>query len=215
MKKNIGDNFHIFYEQNRLWEKQTWLGVPILTIPFDLLIIQELIFKIRPRYIIETGTGFGGSALFYASICQLLGYGQIITIDKVHKIPELSQIAKYLFDTRVVEFTGSSLNQKIIKQIYSIAKNQKNIVILDSWHCKEHVLKELKLYSPLVSIGSYIIVEDSHVNGHPIQWKWGEGPYEAIEEFLKNNNCFKIDKECEKLGMTFNPNGYLRRVLHG
>ena len=89
------------------------------------------------------------------------------------------------------------------------------MVILDSWHTKEHVLKELKLYSRLVSVGSYLIVEDSHMNGHPIKWKWCEGPYEAIQEFLKTNHSFRIDKKCENLLITFNPSGFLRRVLHG
>lgn len=215
MFNKICDNFHELYETQRIWEKQSWLGVPFWKLPMDALIIQELIFKIKPRYIIETGTCYGGSALFYASIMQLLGYGQVITIDKVEKKIELSQATQFLFDNRVIKMIGNSLNQKIVRQIYSVARNQKNIVILDSWHSKEHVLKELGLYSNLVSVGSYIIVEDSHVNGHPIQWQWGEGPYEAIEEFLKNNDYFKIDKECEKLGITFNPNGYLRRVLHG
>lgn len=215
MSDKIFDNFHKLYEEQRIWEKQTWLGVPFWKLPMDALIIQELIFKIKPRYIIETGTGFGGSALFYASIMQLLGYGQVITIDKIEKKFELSNAAQFLFDNRVIKFIGSSLNQRIIRQIYSVARNQKNMVILDSWHSKEHVLKELELYSNLVPVGSFLIVEDSHVNGHPVQWEWGEGPYEAIEEFLKKNNTFVIDKECEKLGITFNPNGFLRRVLHG
>ena len=215
MTQKICDNFHKLYEEKRIWEKTTWLGTPIWKFPFDAFIIQELIFKIKPRYIIETGTNFGGSALFYASIMQLLGYGQVITIDKKEKKIEFSQAAQYLFDNRIIKMIGNSIDQKIIRQIYHIAKNQKNIVILDSWHSKEHVLKELNLYSPLVSVGSYIIVEDSHINGHPVEWKWGSGPYEAIEEFLKNNESFKIDKDCEKLLITFNPNGYLRRILHG
>jgi cephalosporin hydroxylase len=110
---------------------------------------------------------------------------------------------------------GNSIDQRIVKQIYSVARNQKNIVILDSWHSKEHVLKELNLYSSLVPVGSYLIVEDTHVNGHPIQWEYGEGPYEAVQEFLKTNSTFVVDKECEKLLITFNPNGFLKKVLHG
>ena len=211
---NIGDDFHVFYEQNRLWEKQFWLGAPILKLPFDLIIIQELIFKIRPDYIIETGTGFGGSALFYASIAELIGKGRIITVDIEDKLS--SSIKAYnLFKNRIIQFIGSSTDENIYNSIKAMTFGKKNIVLLDSWHSKEHVLKELNLYSKLVPIGSYIIVEDSHVSGHPVKWKWGAGPYEAIEEFLKSNEYFRIDKECEKLGMTFHPNGYLRRVLHG
>lgn len=215
MSDKTCDNFHKLYEEQRIWQKQMWLGVPFYKLPMDALVIQELIFKIKPRYIIETGTCYGGSALFYASIMQLLGYGQVITIDKVEKKIELPQTVQFLFDNRVIKLIGNSLEDRIVKTVFSLALNQRNIVILDSWHSKEHVLKELKLYSKLVSISSYIIVEDSHVNGHPVQWEWGEGPYEAVEEFLKKNNTFIVDKDCEKLGITFNPNGYLRRVLHG
>jgi cephalosporin hydroxylase len=215
MDKKIIDKFHINWDKEKIWQKVTWLGIEMWKLPFDAFIIQELIFKIKPRYVIETGTNFGGSALFYASIMQLLGYGQVITIDKIEKKVELSQTAQYLFDNRIIKMKGNSIDQRIVKQIYSVARNQKNIVILDSWHSKEHVLKELNLYSSLVPVGSYLIVEDTHVNGHPIQWEYGEGPYEAVQEFLKTNSTFVVDKECEKLLITFNPNGFLKKVLHG
>jgi cephalosporin hydroxylase len=76
-----------------------------------------------------------------------------------------------------------------------------------------HVLREMEIYSQLVTRGSYMIVEDSNVNGHPIMPNWGDGPFEAIEEFLKHNDSFEIDKECEKYYMTFNPNGYLKKKV--
>jgi len=88
----------------------------------------------------------------------------------------------------------------------------KVIVILDSDHSKDHVLKELKLYSPLVSINSYIIVEDTNLNGHPIEPNFGPGPYEAVQEFLKQNNDFIVDKDRERLPVTFFPSGYLKRI---
>lgn len=211
MSNKICDSFHILWDKERKWSEVSWLGTPAWKFPFDAFIVQELIFKIKPDYIIETGTNFGGSALFYASILESLGHGTVVTIDIEDKL-ELSEIGKILFKNRVIQVIGDSINLENFKIINTYTSGKKNLVILDSWHSKEHVLKELKLYSKLVSVGSYLIVEDSHVNGHPVQWNWGEGPYEAVEEFLKKNSDFIIDKECEKLGITFNPNGYLRRV---
>ena len=204
MNREIVDAFHKEFEKERMWEKLTWLGTPILTLPFDLFIIQELIWKIKPDYIIETGTAYGGSALFYASIMQLLGKGEVITIDIEKKKP--------IFHSRIMDIEGSSIDPKVFDYVSSVAKGGNNIVILDSWHSKEHVLKEMELYHPLIPVGSYLIVEDSHVNGHPVPWKWGEGPYEAITEFLRTHTNFMIDKECERLNITFHPNGYLKRV---
>ena len=211
----ICDDFHTLWDKEKKWSEVSWLGVPCWKIPFDAFVIQELIFKIKPDYIIETGTNFGGSALFYASILELIGEGTVITIDKKKKEIPLSEVTKWLFDTRIIRLIGDSISDEIVKQVYSYASNKKNLVILDSWHSKEHVLQELNLYSQLVSVDSYIIVEDTHVSGHPIKWKWGAGPYEAVQEFLQNNDTFQIDKSCEKLLVSFNPNGFLRRVLHG
>lgn len=212
--KEICDNFHKLYEKNRIWENTTWLGINIQKFPADAFIIQELIFKIRPDYIIETGTNFGGSTLFYASIMELMQQGKVITIDVDNKMkfPNLTTIK---LRDRIRQFTGSSVDFGIVNDISAMVRGRNNMVILDSWHSKEHVLKELNLYSPLVPVGSYIIVEDSHVNGHPIKWKWGGGPYEAIQQFLKSNNTFKIDKSCEKLLITYNPSGFLKKVYHG
>ena len=215
MTQKICDDFHILWDKEKKWSEISWLGVPIWKFPFDAFIIQELIFKIKPDYIIETGTKFGGSALFYASILELIGEGTVITIDKEKKEIQLSEVTKWLFDTRTMRLIGDSVSDEIVKEVYSFASGKRNLIILDSWHSKEHVLKELNLYSKLVPVGSYIIVEDSCNNGHPVPWKWGLGPYEAIEEFLKMNACFIIDKDCEKLLITYNPNGFLRRVLHG
>ena len=204
MTKRPIDDFHIEYETNRMWERTSWLGVPILKLPFDLWIMQELIFKIKPDYVIETGTAYGGSTLFYSSILRLLGHGKVITVDTEDKCGLKSDL--------ILKIIGSSIDYAIFKEIREITRDKKNIVFLDSWHSKDHVLKELGLYSMLIPVGSYIVAEDTHVSGHPVKWKWGEGPYEAVQEFLKHNSDFEIDKECEKLIFTFNPSGYLRRI---
>ncbi|MFX1303259.1 MAG: CmcI family methyltransferase [Promethearchaeota archaeon] len=182
-----------------------WLGVKILKNPFDLWIFQEVIFDVRPSIILECGTKFGGSALYLASLCDLINKGKIISIDIEHynNRPQHKRI-KYLL--------GSSVSEEIFFQVKNeIKKNDNVLVILDSDHRKEHVIKELNLYAPLVSPGSYIIVEDTHLNGHPIDPFFGPGPMEAVKEFLKQNQDFEIDKTKEKFYMTWNPNGYLKK----
>jgi len=204
------DEYHKLYEQARIWEKNTWLGVQFFKLPFDAFVIQELIVKIRPEYIIETGTAKGGSALFYASICELIGEGNVITVD-INLQYDSNEIGKYEFADRIKFIHGGSTNSLTYDEVYGIARGKRNMVILDSWHTKEHVLNEMAMYSKLVPKGSYMIVEDTHANGHPVPWKWGDGPYEAVEEWLSvHGSEWEIDWECEKHLMTFNPMGYLR-----
>lgn len=210
MNQEIVDKFHIEYETNRMWEKMSWMGTPMWKLPFDAFVIQELIYNIKPDFIIETGTNFGGSTLFYASILELLKHGKVITIDKERKaIPKQNRLWK----RRVTSFVSDSIDSQLFVKIKRKTRHKINLVLLDSWHTKEHVLQELKLYSQLVSVNSYIVVEDTHVNGHPIEWKWGEGPYEAVKEFLKDNSSFQIDRNCEKFRLTYNPSGYLKRIV--
>lgn len=204
MNKTLLDKFHIKYEKERLYETTTWLSVPIWKLPFDAWIIQELIVKTRPDFIIETGTNFGGSALFYASIQDLIHYGNVITIDIDEKI-------KFKHN-RVTFLLGSSTDDSITERVNIAAKNCNNMVILDSLHTKDHVLKEIEIYAHLVGINNYLIIEDTHANGNPIKWKWGAGPMEAVKKFLKSTDNFVIDRSCERLGLTFNPCGYLKRI---
>lgn len=215
-RQKIYDDFLTLYQKNRIWENSSWLGVPVWKLHSDLFIFQEIIFKLRPDYIIETGTCLGGSALFYASILELIGHGQVVTIDKEDRIDKkifLDPAITKLFQ-RVISLIGDSSDEYNYKKIQDIVAGKKNIVFLDSWHSKDHVLKELKLYSKLVPLGSYIIVEDTLMNGHPVEWEWGEGPYEAVQEFLKGNDTFAVDKTWEKLLITSNPCGYLKKVFH-
>lgn len=211
MVKRAVDEFHIHYEQSRLWEKTSWLGVPCWKLPFDAFILQEIIHNIRPEYIIETGTAMGGSAVFFASICELLGEGKVITCDVEAKVDH-DLINQYHWADRIEFLHGSSLNQLIIAQIKEKCEGKRNMVILDSYHSYEHVRQEMKIYYPLVSVGSYLIVEDTHVSGHPVPWEHGKGPYEAAENFLNKHPNWIAEYWAEKYIMTFNPNGYLRRI---
>jgi cephalosporin hydroxylase len=107
---------------------------------------------------------------------------------------------------------GGSTNPLVFDSIKAKVEGKKNIVILDSDHSYDHVRKEMSMYSELVPIDSYMVVEDTHVNGNPVPWKWGDGPMEAVNDFMENNDNWFADYWCEKYMMTFNPKGYLRRI---
>lgn len=205
------DEFHTFYEKSRIWEKTKWLGVSCWKLPFDAFIIQEIIWNIQPDFIIETGTGKGGSAVFYASILEIIGKGKVVTCDIEGKC-DYNKIPKKL-KKRIIFEHGGSTNPLVFSRIEKKVKGKKNIVILDSDHNCDYVRQEMSMYSTFVPVESYMIVEDTHVNGHPVPWKWGDGPYEAVEDFLDfHGEEWEADYWCEKYIMTFNPKGYLRRV---
>ena len=205
-RKNVVAQFHQFYYNSSVWKKNSWLGVPILKCPFDLMIYQEIIFETKPDTIIECGTASGGSALFLASICDLLGNGKIITID----IGEVKGRPKH---KRINYVIGSSTSKETVDCIEKFIDNKdKVMVILDSNHHKNHVIKELRIYSRYVSKGCYLIVEDSNLNGHPVLKVFGPGPMEAIDKFLVEDANFVVDTTREKSYLTFNPKGYLKRI---
>jgi cephalosporin hydroxylase len=209
-EQEIVDRFHRFYYDlqafGKTWANTPWLGVQTSKLPFDLFIYQELIFQVRPDLIIECGTALGGSALFFASICDLVDHGQVVSIDIEHREgrPEHPRI-KYLL--------GSTVSEDIVAKVKAMAHDKDQVLVsLDSDHSKGHVLKELEIYSQFVSLNSYMVVEDTNVNGHPVAPEFGPGPMEALQEFLKVNHDFIVDKTREKFYLTFNPQGYLRKI---
>lgn len=201
----IRTGFHdLFYGLAPLtWDNTYWLGKKCWKNPFDLWSLQEIIYELQPDFLIETGTFQGGAALFYATIMNEIKKGMVITIDinpATIKHP------------RIVFLQGSSTDPDIFnlvkKEISGIAAlNQTTIIVaLDSDHSKDHVLKEINLYSQLVSRGSYLIVEDTNT----------DGPASAVEEYLFNRNsqvpAFIQDRSREKFLMSFNPGGWLKRI---
>ena len=209
-RHNINKFCKIYYEKrekdSRIWQKTTWLGTLALKLPTDLWIYQEILYDIRPDLIIETGTMYGGSALFLATICDTIKKGSIVSID-------INRKDSFPNHERIKYITGSSTDEKIVNQVKNMIKtNDKVIVILDSDHTKNHVLNEMEMYSRLVSKDSYLIVEDTAINGHPVEPNFGDGPMEAVNEFLKTHDEFKIDNDKEKFLLTMNPNGYLKKI---
>jgi cephalosporin hydroxylase len=204
------ERFHrLFYETSYArrdgWTNPKWLGVELLKCPFDLWIYQEILHEIKPEWILETGTAFGGSALYMASVLDHLGAGQVVSIDIVRK-PD------WPGHPRVSYLTGSSTSPEILDEVRRrVAGSSRVLVILDSDHKRDHVLEELRLYSPLVTKGSYVIVEDTNVNGRPVFPGFGPGPGEAVDEFLRGHPEFERDASRERFFVTFNPGGYLRR----
>ncbi len=185
----------------------TWLGYGMLKWPTDLWIYQEIVHDTRPDVIIETGTHRGGSALFLATICDLLGHGRIVTID----IDETFRSA-FPRHERITYLSGSSTDPAIIKAVTGSIGNYNNVlVILDSDHHCAHVLEELRLYSKFVPRGGHLIVEDTNINGHPAYPDFGPGPAEAVSIFLAENLEFYIDRDQERFFLTQNPRGFLRR----
>ena len=169
-------------------------------------IYQEILNEIKPDIIIEAGTYKGGSALYLANICDILGKGKIFTID----IDYVKGRPKH---KRITYLRGSSTSETLVNQIKKqIKKDDVVLVILDSNHTKKHVLNEMRIYHKIVTEGSYMIVEDTSVNGHPVKTYFGEGPMEAVKTFFKENNDFVIDKSREKFLLTANPNGYLKKI---
>ena len=211
-KSLIIDEFHKLYyegiEDERLFEQTTWLGVTCLKCPLDMWIYQEILYQLKPDLIIETGTYHGGSALYFGHLCDTLGHGKVVTIDVMEK--------ERPTHPRVTYLTGSSTDPEIARSARALAPEDATVmVILDSDHSKSHVLEELRLYSPMVTPGQYLIVEDTNINGHPVRISFGEGPYEAVSDFLQESQAFVPDASRERLLLTFNPRGFLKRLAPG
>jgi cephalosporin hydroxylase len=202
----ITDQFHrLYYDDKGTWHQTRWLGVKALKCPFDMWMYQEILVEIRPGLIIETGTAYGGSANFMARICDLIDAGEIVSVDLDPK-PNLPQ------HKRVTYLTGSSTDPVIVDKVRGmLPANKPVIVILDSDHSEQHVYNELQAYADMVTPGSYLIVEDTNVNGHPVHLRHGPGPMEALDRFLAARDDFEIDRSKERYHLTQNPRGYLRR----
>jgi cephalosporin hydroxylase len=199
--------FHrLFYDtHDTTWKQTFWLGVTVRKCAFDLWTYQEILVDTRPDLIVETGTYLGGSAFYLAGICDLLGHGKIVTVD-------ISAPPGRPRHRRITYLQGSSTDPGIVVRVARRARTAKRVmVVLDSNHSRDHVLRELEAYGPLVTPGCYLVVEDTNVNGNPVLPDHGPGPMEAVEEFLATTDAFEVDRSRENRLLTFNPGGYLKR----
>jgi cephalosporin hydroxylase len=203
----VTDAFHhLYYDSaDTTWKRTSWLGHTVQKCPLDLWVYQEILVETRPDLIIESGTYRGGSALFLASVCDDIGHGRVTTIDLIERPGRPRH-------RRITYVQGSSTDAAVLERVHRRARRAKRVmVILDSDHSRDHVLRELELYAPLVTPGCYLVVEDTNVNGHPVLPSHGPGPMEAVAEFLRHSDGFEVDRSRERLLLTFNPSGYLRR----
>ncbi|MGA2324740.1 MAG: CmcI family methyltransferase [Bryobacteraceae bacterium] len=201
------------FHQLPVWENLWFHNVRLIKNPLDLWMMQQVIYEVQPDFIIETGTWRGGSALYWANVLEGMGLekSRVLTVD----IQDSTQQASTdRFWKKYVDFyLGSSTDPEIVSAISNRVKGRKTIVTLDSDHSMQHVLRELRMYSPMISRGSYLVVEDTHLDGVPTHPEDGPGPLAATLEFLKEGGGqeFEPDFSREKMVMTFNPGGWLRR----
>lgn len=198
-----------------------WLGRPIIQYPQDIIAMQEIIWRVKPDLIVETGIAHGGSLIFHASMLELLGGSRaVVGVDVDIRAHNRVEIEKHPMFKRITMIEGSSVDENIAQEVCDFAKDKKQIlVVLDSMHTHDHVLRELELYSPLVTKESYLVVFDTAIEDMPADFfpdrPWGKGnnPKTAVWEFLKNNKRFEIEKMMEnKLLITVSPDGYLKCV---
>ena len=199
----------------------TWLGRPIIQFPQDIIAMQEIVWRVKPDLIIETGIAHGGSLIFYASILELISEGgEVLGIDIDIREHNRAEIEKHKMFKRIKMMQGSSTDSEVVKRVYGFVKDKKKVLtVLDSNHTHEHVLKELKLYSPLVTKGSYIVVFDTAIEDMPEEFfsdrPWGKGnnPRTAVREFLSSNDRFIIDRDVgDKLLITVASDGFLKCI---
>ncbi|MGU9852905.1 cephalosporin hydroxylase family protein [Pseudomonas koreensis] len=197
----------------------SWMGRPIIQLPQDMMAMQELIWRIKPDLVIECGIAHGGSIIYYASLLELQGHGEVLGIDRDIRAHNREAIESHPMIKRISMIEGSSLDPAVVEQVRQAAAGKKVIVVLDSNHTHEHVLEELRLYAPLVSLDSYCVVMDTVVEDMPADafpdrpWGPGDNPKTAVWAYLKENADFEIDQHMQdKLLITVAADGYLRRV---
>jgi cephalosporin hydroxylase len=199
----------------------SWLGRPIIQSPQDIVALQEIIWEVKPDLIIETGIAHGGSLMFWASMLEAIGGdGRVVGIDIEIREHNRRSIEDHPMFKRIELIEGSSISDEVAQKVRQIAAGRAKImVVLDSDHTHRHVKKELEIYSPLVSVGSYLIAFDTFIEDLPPDffpdraYNVGNNPKTAVAEFLETNDDFEVDKSIEnKLLVTQAPGGYLKRI---
>ncbi|MBC7541358.1 MAG: cephalosporin hydroxylase family protein [Candidatus Sericytochromatia bacterium] len=199
----------------------TWMGRPIIQLPQDIVAMQELIWRLQPDLIVETGVAHGGSLIFYASMLSLLGGDRtVVGIDIDIRAHNRVEIETHPMAERIRLISGSSVDPAVLAQVQALAAGCRQVlVVLDSNHTHDHVRQELALYAPLVKKDGYIVVFDTVVEDMPDDFfpdrPWGKGnnPKTAVHEFLAVDSRFEIDRAMAgKLLITAAPDGYLKCI---
>lgn len=197
-----------------------WLGRPIIQLPQDMMAMQEIIWATQPDLIIECGVAHGGSVLYYASLLELIGHGEVLGIDIDIRPHNAQAIREHAMSKRLRLLEASSIDPATVAQVTALAQGKRVLVVLDSNHTHEHVLAELRAYAPLVCEGGYCVVMDTLIEDMPARlassdrpWGPGNNPKTAVQAFLQENDAFEVDTDIDaKLLISVAPGGYLRRV---
>src|ERR1700731_1542877 len=210
--RRAANQYHKWYYSTQVWKLITWMGVPVMKSVSDMWNYQEILHSLRPSLLLEFGTFYGGSAMFFASILREIGAPfRVLSVDIDHS--NVYQAVKQ--DSAIELLTASSSGESSIQRINQLKAEYPGPIfaILDSDHSKAHVLSELMAIRPLLSSGDYVIVEDSNINGHPVLPLWGPGPFEAVSEYVKKfpNDYIRDSDRENKFGFTFAPHGFLIR----
>lgn len=224
----ITKNFNIEASLNKYTYNFNWLGVPIIQYPQDIVLMQELLFEVKPDLIIETGVARSGSLIFYSSILSLIHKKyRVIGVDIDIRKHAKKVLKQHRFSKNITTFQGSSNDKKILDKIYKLKKKYKKILVcLDSDHTHQHVFEELQNYSKFVSKNSYLVVfdttqgtfDDKNINKISKVYKykpWGKksNPLTAVNNFLKNNKNFVINNELFKKALVSNCySGFLKKI---
>lgn len=198
----------LYHQRDVVYDRCTWMGLTALKHPLDAWIYQEILYEVRPDVVIELGSASGGGTLYLAHLQDALGKGVVVSVD----IERSSFMAEH---DRIIVVTGHSSSPTTLARVRSICADKRVLVIHDADHHKEQVLADLFAYAPLVSVGSYFIVEDGIVDlfrPHEALGVLYDGPLAASEEFLRCSSDFEVDSERERYLLTYNPRGYLKRV---
>lgn len=200
----------------------TWLGRPIIKFPSDIVATQQIVWDVKPDLIVETGIAHGGSLILSASLLELIGGpGKVLGIDIDIREHNRREIEAHPLMKRIEMIEGSSIDDAIIDRVRKEAAKAKRVMVfLDSLHTHDHVLAELKLYAPLVTVDSYLVLPDTFIEyfpkgyySHNRPWDVGNNPMTALRMFLRDNSNYEIDRRlCDKLMITEAFDGYLKRV---
>lgn len=217
--KDAAAQFNNISNRDKYSYNFSWMGRPIIQYPQDMIAMQELIWELKPDLIVETGIAHGGSLIYYASIMELIGKGEVLGIDIDIREHNRKEIEAHPMAKRIKMIQGSAIDPAIVDEVAKYVAGKKTVMVcLDSNHTHDHVLAELQMYANFTTVGSYCVVFDTIVEDLPKgmydrPWDVGNNPKTAVFEFMKTNNDFVIDKHIDnKLLISVAPDGYLKRV---